>query len=248
MVENKREQIQEMKDQIGEAEFFQTLSYYNLRVVKDSILCPIHNDRHYESCKIMKNRKNAYCFVCQKSIDAIDLVSYFEGYGFVDAINYLWTDILGRELPRIQSKHRKKKRFLSFAELQYVGLAPRMNKHALCIENEIFRMDDPPVGYVIDWEYMDEEGNCPIGKPIPRCSMYDLYEENAPAAIYIVDGKIQEAKEICYDQLKESRDIETELGYLCTNNKSYAKEIRKELRSKLNQLNKISAKLEKAAM
>lgn len=71
MAESKQEQIQEMKEQIGEAEFLQTLAYYNLRIERDSILCPFHNDRHYSSCKIMKKRQDAYCFVCQRRIDAI---------------------------------------------------------------------------------------------------------------------------------------------------------------------------------
>lgn len=248
MVENKRDQIQEMKSQIGESEFMQTLSYYRLSIRRDSILCPLHQDKHYESCKIRKDRKSAYCFVCQKNIDSIDLVSHYEGYGFMDALIYLWTEILGRELPAIQKAGKRKKKFLSFDDLQFLGLAPKFNQQMILIENEIDRMDEVPEGYVADWKHQDEEGNIPIGKVMPRYSLYDLYEENPEVVLYMINSEIQNALSWYHEKLDEMKQTGNELGYLCKRDSAFAKEMRTEIWHKINYLNQMSTKLKKVAL
>lgn len=246
MVENRHDQIQEMKSQIGESEFMQTLSYYNIGIVKDSILCPLHHDRHYDSCRIHKDHKSAYCFVCQKNIDSITLVSHFEGSNFLDSIQFLWADILGREIPKIEKEGTRKKKILSYAELQYIGLSPKPNKQAMYAVNEIFRMDTPPEGYIVNWKQQDEDGYYAIGKSIPRYTIYDLYEDNKEAALSILRGKVRESREWCYNQLEDIRNPKTELGTICRSDLTFKMEMHNEIRMKLKYLKEISTKLEKA--
>ena len=73
------EQFNEMRDSLTASDFRSVLSYYGLTIERNGFLCPFHQSEHHQNCRIRSNGKSAYCYVCNRPINAVDITQYFEG-------------------------------------------------------------------------------------------------------------------------------------------------------------------------
>lgn len=90
--------IDRMKE-LKEREFRAVLGYYNIEIQKRSIRCFRHDDKHFGSCVFYPGSGKAYCHVCQRPIDSVDVVRHEEGLDNLDAAKKVWVDILGNPMP-----------------------------------------------------------------------------------------------------------------------------------------------------
>lgn len=136
------EQFNEMRDSLTASDFRSVLSYYGLTIERNGFLCPFHQSEHHQNCRIRSNGKSAYCYVCNRPINAVDITQYFEGGTPLEAMEFLWGQILGQQLP---AKGERKPPILNFKFLHMIGLCHPTGINT-GIVNEIHYLDPMPDG------------------------------------------------------------------------------------------------------
>lgn len=188
---NKLDAVNDMKRQIGQQELEQTLAYYNIRVTRKKMLCPFpgHNDRHLGNC-VLGDRGYIRCFSCNKSANAIDLVMMFENLKYIQAVEFIWTTILGRSLPEYDRPERRKTPVLSVKDLEFIGIcspsARYVKSYVNCTDD---KNESLPDGYFMDHDGLEEFG---IYKQERSDSFYELLENDPATAKEILAGKCRE--------------------------------------------------------
>lgn len=208
---NKLDAINDMKRQIGQQELEQTLAYYNIRVTRKKMLCPFpgHNDRHLGNC-VLGDRGYIRCFSCNRSANAIDLVMMFENLRYIQAVEFIWTTILGRSLPEYDRPERRRAPVLSVKDLEFIGIS---SPSARYVKNYVNCADDKneelPDGYFVDHDGLEEFG---IYRQERSSSFYELLENDPATAKCILVGKCRETAERFQQILADLDNPWTEYG------------------------------------
>ena len=121
MDDNQKHFILEAMQRLSSTDFECVLNYYGIEVKRRSILCIYHNDTHYGSCSLSRDGRKAFCFVCNRPIDAVDIVMHKDGLNYIDAAKKIWVDILGNPMPETGQDKQDKNR-ISWKDLQFLGL------------------------------------------------------------------------------------------------------------------------------
>lgn len=100
--------IQDIHDAIADAvnmqELVQELGIpYKIIGANMCILCTHHNDKSYGSCIVFD--KNIFCFACNESMNAIDLVMETNNCNFMDAVKFI-SDFYGLQLDFTRDEER----------------------------------------------------------------------------------------------------------------------------------------------
>lgn len=208
---NKLDAINDMKRQIGQRELEQTLAYYNIHVTHKRMLCPFpgHNDRHLGNC-VLGDRGYIRCFSCNRSANAIDLVMMFENLKYTQAVEFIWTTILGRSLPEYDRPERRKSPVLSVKDLEFIGLlspsARYVKSYVNCTDDKNEELQD---GYAMDHDGLEEFG---IYRQERSNSFYELLENDPVTAKAILAGKCRETAERFQKIMTDLDNPRTEYG------------------------------------
>lgn len=248
---DKFDTLVEMRRSLTASDFRTTLSYYNIPVKKNSILCPFHNDTHYGSCSINRDGKGATCWVCPpqkagrmgRSISPVDLVMHFEGKEFKDALEYLWGTILGRPLPEYQKKSRQGFP-LDAKQLDLIGLCNARGGMIPVVVNCCSRADEVPDDLQ---KVRTDEDSCNVIRNVKTESIYSLYDSDKETALWILRGKAAETERYYLDLLGDTFDRESEHWKLYSEDREGVLELRKLLHAKVAEVRRIRARLERIA-
>ena len=208
---NKLDAISDMKRQIGQQELEKTLAYYGIRVTRKKMLCPFpgHNDRHLGNC-VLGDRGYIRCFSCNRSANAIDLVMMYENLPYIQAVEFIWTTILGRILPRYDRPTRRRTPVLSVKDLELIGLlspsARYVKYYVNCTDD---KNEELPDGCFMDHDGLEEFG---VYKQERSNSFYELLENDPATAIEILVGKCMETAERFQQVLMDLNNPWTEYG------------------------------------
>lgn len=226
-----------MKRQIGQRELEQTLSYYNIRVTHKKMLCPFpgHNDKHLGN-GVLGDRGYIRCFSCNRSANAIDLVMQFENLQYIQAVEFIWTTILGRSLPEYDRPERSRAPVLSVKDLEFIGLS---SPSARYVKNYVNCTGDKneslPDGYLMDRDGLEEFG---IYKQERSNSFYELLENDPVTAKAILTGKCMDTAERFQQILADLNNPWTEYGKSAAYDPAFKKDARDYC---LNQIKKCDA-------
>lgn len=208
---NKLDAINDMKRQIDQRELEQTLNYYNIRVTRKKMLCPFpgHNDRHLGNC-VLGDRGYIGCFSCNRSANAIDLVMQFENLPYVQAVEFIWTTILGRSLPEYDRPERRRAPVLSAKDLEFIGLLSSSARYVKCYVNSTDdKNEELQDGYTMDHDGLEEFG---IYRQERSNSLFELLESDPATAKAILTGKCRETAERFQRILADLNNPWTEYG------------------------------------
>lgn len=220
---NKLDAISDMKRQIGQQELEQTLTYYNIRVTHKKMLCPFpgHSDRHLGNC-VLGDRGYIRCFSCNRSANAIDLVMMYENLPYIQAVEFIWTTILGRILPKYDRPKRMRTPVLSVKDLELIGLlspsARYVKYYVNCTDD---KNEELPDGYFIDHDELKEFG---IYKQERSNSFFELLETDPVTAKAILAGKCRETAERFQQVLMNLNNPWTEYGKSAAIDPAFKKE------------------------
>lgn len=192
------EQFNEMRDSLTASDFRSVLSYYGLTIERNGFLCPFHQSEHHQNCRIRSNGKSAYCYVCNRPINAVDITQYFEGGTPLEAMEFLWGQILGQQLPE---KGERKPPILNFKFLHMIGLCHPTGINT-GIVNEIHYLDPMPEGREREPSKRDFDGYCPVYGKKESISFSRLYEQEPETALWILYNKTQETIDLLYKEKK----------------------------------------------
>ena len=238
---NKLDFFYELKKEITVEDFHTTLSYYGKEVRKNSFLCPFHHDRHYGSCVIGKDGKRAYCYVCQRSINSIELVEYFEGMEGQPAIEFLWTTILGRTLPSFEGRKRF---FLDSRELEAIGISKPSGRHVIPC-NAAHKSEKLPEGLQVMKDFCDQDGICAVGSSVAMPSLYRLYDEEPGTVLWLLEKKALEIIDAYCGIMEECWNTETSCGRICAGDVELREETLYRLHSEKENVKIILKKIER---
>lgn len=222
---NKLDAINDMKRQIGQQELEQTLSYYNIRVTRKKMLCPFpgHNDRHLGNC-VLGDRGYIRCFSCNRSANAVDLVMMFENLQYIQAVEFIWTTILGRSLPEYDRPERRRTPVLSAKDLEFIGLlspfARYVKYYVNCTDDKNEEIQDR---YFMDHDGLEEFG---IYRQERSNSLYELLENDPATAKAILAGKCGETAERFQQVLADLDRPWTEYGRSAARDPVFKKDVR----------------------
>lgn len=239
---NKLDAINDMKRQIGQQELEQTLAYYNIRVTRRKMLCPFpgHNDRHLGNC-VLGSRGYIRCFSCNRSANAIDLVMQFENLPYIQAVEFIWTTILGRSLPTYDRPERRRVPVLSVKDLEFIGL---LSPSARYVKNYVNCTDDKneelPDGCFLDHDGLEEFG---IYKQERSNSVYELLENDPATAKEILVGKCMETAERFQQVLADLDNPWTEYGKSAAYDPMFKKESQDYCLDQIKKCNSIANKI-----
>lgn len=220
---NKLDAINDMKRQIGQQELEQTLAYYNIRVTHKRMLCPFpeHNDRHLGNC-VLGDRGYIRCFSCNKSANAIDLVIMYENLPYVQAVEFIWTTILGRSLPEYDRPERRRTPVLSVKDLEFIGLDSPSSRY---VKNYVNCTDDKneelPDGYFMNHDGLEKFR---IYKQERSNSFFELLENDPATAREILVGKCWDTAERFQQVLADLDNPWTEYGRSATYDPAFKKD------------------------
>lgn len=208
---NKLDAINDMRRQIGQQELEQTLAYYNIRVTRRRMLCPFpgHNDRHLGNC-VLGDRGYIRCFSCNRSANAIDLVMQFENLQYIQAVEFIWTTILGRSLPEYDRPERRRTPVLSVKDLEFIGIgfpSARYVKYYVNCTGD--KNESIPDGYFMDHDGLEEFG---VYRQERSNSLFELLENDPATAKEILSGKCRETAERFQQILADLNNPWTEYG------------------------------------
>lgn len=220
---NKLDAINDMRRQIGQQELEQTLAYYNIRVTRRRMLCPFpgHNDRHLGNC-VLGDRGYIRCFSCNRSANAIDLVMMFENLQYIQAVEFIWTTILGRSLPEYDRPERRKSPVLSVKDLEFIGIgfpsARYVKNYVNCTD---YKNEEIPDGYFMDHDGLEEFG---VYRQERSNSLYELLENDPVIAKEILAGKCRETAERFQKILTDLNNPWSEYGRSATYDSAFKKD------------------------
>lgn len=239
---NKLDAINDMKCQIGQRELEQTLSYYNIRVTRKRMLCPFpgHNDRHLGNC-VLGDRGYIRCFSCNRSANAVDLVMMLENLQYIQAVEFIWTTILGRSLPEYDHPERRRAPVLSVKDLEFIGIC---SPSARYVKNYVNCTDDKneslPDGYTMDHDGLEEFG---IYKQKRSDSFYELLENDPATAKAILAGKCVDTAERFQQILTDLNNPWTEYGKSAACDPAFKKDARDYCLEQIRRCNSIMNKI-----
>lgn len=239
---NKLDAISEMKRQIGQQELEQTLSYYNIRVTHKKMLCPFpgHNDRHLGNC-VLGDRGYIRCFSCNRSANAIDLVMMFENLQYIQAVEFIWTTILGRSLPEYDRPERRRAPVLSVKDLEFIGLNFPSARYVKCYVNSTDdKSENIPDGCFMDHDGLEEFG---IYSQEHSNSFYELLENDLATAKEILAGKCRETAERFQQVLADLNNPWTEYGRSAASDPTFKKDARDYCLCQIKKCNAIANKI-----
>ena len=239
---NKLDAINDMKRQIGQQELEQTLVYYNIRVTRKRMLCPFpgHNDRHLGNC-VLGDRGYIRCFSCNRSANAIDLVMQFENLPYIQAVEFIWTTILGHSLPEYDRPERRRPPVLSVKDLEFIGIcspsARYVKSYVNCTDD---KNESLPDGYFMDHDGLEEFG---IYKQERSDSFYELLENDPAAAEEILAGKCMETAERFQQVLMDLNNPWTEYGKSAAVDSVFKKDSQEYCLSQIKKCNSVMNKI-----
>lgn len=239
---NKLDAINDMKRQIGQQELEQTLAYYNIRVTHKRMLCPFpeHNDRHLGNC-VLGDRGYIRCFSCNRSANAIDLVMMFENLQYIQAVEFIWTTILGRSLPEYDRPERRRAPVLSVKDLEFIGLNFPSARYVKCYVNSTDdKGENIPDGCFMDHDGLEEFG---IYSQERSNSFYELLENDLATAKEILAGKCRETAERFQQVLADLDRPWTEYGRSATCDPAFKKETQDYCLEQIKKCNSIMNKI-----
>lgn len=219
---NKLDAINDMKRQIGQWELEQTLSYYNIRVTHKKMLCPFpgHNDRHLGNC-VLGDRGYIRCFSCNRSANAIDLVMMFENLQYIQAVEFIWTTVLGRSLPAYDRPERRRPPVLSVKDLEFIGIGSPSARYVKYYVNcTDYKNEELPDGYFVDHDGLEEFG---IYRQERSNSFFELLENDPVTAKAILTGKCMDTAELFQQILADLNNPWTEYGRSATYDPTFKK-------------------------
>ena len=239
---NKLDAINDMKRQIGQQELEQTLSYYNIRVMHKKMLCPFpgHNDRHLGNC-VLGDRGYIRCFSCNRSANAIDLVMMFENLKYTQAVEFIWTTILGRSLPEYDRSERRKSPVLSVKDLEFIGIgspSARYVKYYVNCTGD--KNEELPDGYFVDRDGLEEFG---IYKQERSNSFFELLEGDPATAKGILAGKCRDTAERFQQVLADLDNPWTEYGKSAAFDPAFKQDARDYCMKQIRKCNSIMNKI-----
>ena len=247
----KYDALYEMRRSLSASDFRAVLSYYNIPVKKNSILCPFHNDTHYGSCSINKDGRGATCWVCSsnkpgrmgRSISPVDVVMEREGLEYTEALEFLWCTILGRTMPTYQTQ--SKSNFpLEGKELEFIGMWNARGRMVPIPVNGCSKHEEIPKG--MD-KVQSGEACYAVIKNVKAPSIYNLYDTDKDAALEILQGKASETERYYLDLLGGTFDRESANWKLYCENREEVLGLRDYLHNKVAEARSISAKLLRAS-
>lgn len=239
---NKLDAISDMKRQIGQQELEQTLAYYNIRVTHKRMLCPFpeHNDRHLGNC-VLGDRGYIRCFSCNRSANAIDLVMMYENLQYIQAVEFIWTTILGRSLPEYDRPERRKTPALSMKDLEFINLKFPSARYVKCYVNSTDdKHEELQDGYFMDHDGLEEFG---IYKQERSNSFFELLGNDPATAKEILAGKCEETAEHFKQILTDLSDPWTEYGKSAAYDPTFKKEAQDYCLSQIKKCNSIMNKI-----
>ncbi len=239
---NKLDAINDMKRQIGQQELEQTLAYYNIRVTHRKMLCPFpgHNDRHLGNC-VLGDRGYIRCFSCNRSANAIDLVMMFENLQYIQAVEFIWTTILGRSLPEYDRPERRRAPVLSVKDLEFIGLNFPSARYVKCYVNSTDdKNENIPDGYFMNHDGLEEFG---IYKQERSNSFYELLENDPVTAKGILVGKCRDTVGRFQQILADLDNPWTEYGKSAAADSVFKKEIQDYCLKQIKKCNSIMNKI-----
>ena len=241
---DKRKAIEYVLQNIGPDDLITVLNYYGIEIRKNKILCPFpdHHDRHYGSCGIIPGKDVIYCFACGKSTDSVGLVQMRENFTFYEAIEFLWTNILGRPMPEY-TKEKKEYIPVYSKELQFIGLQGCGGKYVRQYVNVAYKHSPLPEGYFIDREHYDELGMYDVYQKERMDSIYDLMRDDPEAALFLVNGKCKEFSDY-YEQVLLSCPSEGSEEMI--RNAQYWAEIKEECQYNIKYIENLLTKIKKS--
>lgn len=163
---------------------------------------PNHQDDHATNCYFKEGWNNVYCWVCGKSIQAIDLIMDTLGYDYGEAADYLW-ELEGRpDWYYIKEGTQKKPSFsLTREEAELIGLHP--TGKAILPERMLDYKEKLPAGK----EYYQKELGGYLECGINRIRWQDLITEKQYLAM--VKNKCIETRKRLSKQLKNLQSMES---------------------------------------
>lgn len=212
------------------------LNRYGIRVVRGSFKCPKHNDTHLGNVKIYKNH-GAFCFACQQHISSTDIVMINEGWSYGKAVEYVWCDLWGRQLPEYE-QHGKNKNYLNitYDDMKTIGLPGAFDCTVTFVVNKCDWQDDVE-GKVK--QSRDDNNLCDVEKTVQMDSLYTMLTNHDEGAFLIVKGKALELRAYATQCLKECNDKSTQLGSMFQWDRNLRKEMIDDFQKQLNVANKV---------
>lgn len=189
--------VMEAVHSLTSRDFQATLNYYGMQVVKKSVLCPFHGDKHYGSCMISKRGKSATCFACGKTFDSIELVEYYEGLRFTEAVNFLWMNILGNPPLRTVDRSKKDRFPVRASDMTNIGLAGCMGSRVPVVVRSARSHEELEDGLsFVPFDLADEDGeNQGVAVRMEKSmSIRDLFNEDPETALWLLKNKAREAE------------------------------------------------------
>lgn len=211
---NRYERAVELKNSIAQNEALIILRYYGIHPDrKNNILCPFHNDKHLGNAKYYPDSLMISCFACNTHKNVIDLVMTKENMKFIDAVEFIWTKILGNTLLDTDDKPP----ILSYKDMCEIGIA-----HPVGVPDNVIN-----VYYYLEYaeQYSgerkirygrDKDGNKTYSIVDSSCK-FNLFDEmkNNKQVKDIIIRKATEKRDEYVAIFKEAMDDESKLSKMC---------------------------------
>lgn len=180
------------------------------------LACPLpeHSDEHPTNCYFKRGWNNVYCTVCQKSINAIDLIMLIQGVSYGEAADELW-ELEGRP-DWYYAKMSTKSRSLDFSitreEADLIGI------HFPGRMIFPFGISDTKPEHSKNTSYLPDSTDNYLLCHVEHCTFRDFATVNQYRCI--VRNKADEKRRICAEAMKnctgELRDGFQKMYEQCT--------------------------------
>ena len=146
----------------------------------------------------------------------------FENLQYIQAVEFIWTTILGRSLPAYDRPERRRAPVLSVKDLEFIGLlspsARYVKYYVNCTDD---KNEELPDGYTMDHDGLEEFG---IYRQERSNSFFELLENDPATAKAILAGKCRETMERFQRILADLNNPWTEYGKSAVHDPVFKKE------------------------
>lgn len=199
---------------------------YGVPIKGKSMLCCLHDDRHFGNCYMRPDGRTAYCYSCCKTIDGVSIVMAKEGLDYPNAMKRLWCDVLGNDLPDADDGERDKLP-LSSNELKFIGLRGCFAGSLLLPYNKCEKNEDVSGAQYGSYE---PEGGCLVAKSVRRPALGKLYKTNKVFVLRLMRGKAEETVRYYEDLKRDLKNPNTEIGSVAGEDKEFSSMIERKLK------------------